>query len=340
VSETINETIPFVKPKNSSFPHCFSKSLIYYIKNKYNFFKKYKKSKSDYYYYSIFSYYRKLVKITIKVDRFDWLKIIDNNFRTQPKHFWKYICKFKRNDQSVIQIEIGNKISTEPQRIADVSADHFPSNFNSSSSVHAPNNSECVSSDFLNIPHISDSDVQRAISRLSSTKCVGPDEIPNFIIKGCSEIFTPFLCHIFNLSLFTGKFPSLWKKAAVVPIFKKGNRVLVGNYRPMSILNNFSKFFESIIHDHLSFYFKFTLHSNQHGFVKSKSTVTNFVLKLFYRLYVHRDSLTLFILILSRPSIKFLVLFYWTSSTISDFLHFTLIGSRVTYQINLPSFVI
>jgi hypothetical protein len=32
VSETINETIPFVKPKNSAFPHWFSKSLIYYIK--------------------------------------------------------------------------------------------------------------------------------------------------------------------------------------------------------------------------------------------------------------------------------------------------------------------
>jgi hypothetical protein len=85
------------------------------------------------------------------------------------------------------------------------------------------------------------------------------------------------LCHIFNLSLLTGKFLSLWKKADDVPIFKKGNKVLVGNYRPISILNNFSKIFESIIHDHLLFYFKFKQHSNQHGFVKSKSTVPNLV---------------------------------------------------------------
>jgi hypothetical protein len=34
VSEAINEIIPFVKPKNSSFPHWFLKSLIYYIKKK------------------------------------------------------------------------------------------------------------------------------------------------------------------------------------------------------------------------------------------------------------------------------------------------------------------
>jgi hypothetical protein len=156
---------------------------------------------------------------------------------------------------------------TESQLIADVSADHFFSIFNWSSSVHAPNNSDCVSSDFLNTPRISDSDVERAISRLRSMKCVGPDEIPNFIMKGCSEILTPLLRHIFNLSLLTGKFPSLWEKTAVVPVFKNGNRVLVGNYRPISIFNNFSKIFERIIHYHLSFHFKFKLHRNHHGFV-------------------------------------------------------------------------
>jgi hypothetical protein len=49
------------------------------------------------------------------------------------------------------------------------------------------------------------------------------DEIPNFIIKGCADIFIPLLRHIFNLSLSTGKFPSLWKHATVVPVFKKRN---------------------------------------------------------------------------------------------------------------------
>jgi hypothetical protein len=113
----------------------------------------------------------------------DWLKTIDNNFRTQPKHIWIYISKFKRNDKSVTQIETGNKIITEPQLIADASADQFSSIFKSSSSAHVPKNSDCISSDFLNIPSISDSDVERAISRLRSMKCVGPNEIPNFIVK-------------------------------------------------------------------------------------------------------------------------------------------------------------
>jgi hypothetical protein len=62
-----------------------------------------------------------------------------------------------------------------------------------------------------------------------------------------------------------------------VPIFKRGNSTLVTNYRPITILNNFSNNFESIIHDELSFHFKFKLHPSQHGFIKSKSTATNLV---------------------------------------------------------------
>jgi hypothetical protein len=35
------------------------------------------------------------------------------------------------------------------------------------------------------VPSISDSDVKQAILRLSPSKCVGPDDIPSFIINGC-----------------------------------------------------------------------------------------------------------------------------------------------------------
>jgi hypothetical protein len=72
-----------------------------------------------------------------------------------------------------------------------------------------------------------------------------------------------------------GKFLSLRKQAAVVTIFKKGKSTLVVNYRAILILNNYYKIFERIIHDRLSFSFKTKLHPNQHGIVKSKSTVAN-----------------------------------------------------------------
>jgi hypothetical protein len=90
---------------------------------------------------------------------------------------------------------------------------------------------------------VSAAEVSKAIKRLRPSKCVGLDGIPSIQFKDCSDVFTPLLTYIFNLSLTSVTFPSLWKQTAVVPVFKKGNSTTVSNYRPISILNNFSKTF-------------------------------------------------------------------------------------------------
>jgi hypothetical protein len=125
----------------------------------------------------------------------------------------------------------------------------------------------------VNTPRSSDSDVKRAISRLCSTKPIGPHEIPNFIIKGCCEIFIPFLRYIFNLTLSTGRFLLLWKHTAVIPVFKQSSTALVVNYRRISILNKCSEALYPITF----FNFKSKLLRNQQGFLKSKSTATNLI---------------------------------------------------------------
>jgi hypothetical protein len=53
--------------------------------------------------------------------------------------------------------------------------------------------------------------------------------------------------------------------------------LVVSNYRPISILNTFSKLFEFVVHDHVSHYLKSKLNPCQHGFTKYKSTITNLV---------------------------------------------------------------
>jgi hypothetical protein len=106
----------------------------------------------------MFSYYRKLVKTTIKADRLASLTYIDENLKTQPKHF----RKFKKNDQAVTQLELGTKIITETQSIAEAFADHFPSVFDSSCRPKAPYYFQHTCSDILNVPYIYDSDVKRA----------------------------------------------------------------------------------------------------------------------------------------------------------------------------------
>jgi hypothetical protein len=102
----------------------------------------------------MFSYYRKLVETNIKAERLAWLTYIDENLKTQPKHFWKYISKFKKNDQAVTQLELGTKIITEPQSMAEAFADHFSSVFYSSCRPKAPYYCDHTCSDLSHVPYI------------------------------------------------------------------------------------------------------------------------------------------------------------------------------------------
>ena len=81
---------------------------------------------------------------------------------------------------------------------------------------------------------------------------------------------------MFNLSFEVGIFPSNWKKATVIPLFKSGDRDNVGNYRPISLLPLPGKLIEKIVHHKLSTFLetKDILSEKQSGFRKGFSTVS------------------------------------------------------------------
>jgi hypothetical protein len=119
-----------------------------------------------------------------------------------------------------IQLEVDGTLLAEPYKVADAFAKHFQSVYNTPCTGVFPSPSQF--SECLSLAPISELDICKALRRLRPSKSVGLDDIPSFVIKGCSEIFLPVLKHIFNLSLTQNYFPTVWKQAAVVPIFKKG----------------------------------------------------------------------------------------------------------------------
>jgi len=102
----------------------------------------------------------------------------------------------------------------------------------------------------------------------------GVDDIdPTIALKSLPNIILP-LTEIINCSFKTGLFPQALKIAKVVPIFKKGPKDEASNYRPISVLPFFSKFFEKTMHVRLNNYItKFDiLFTSQHGFQSGHST--------------------------------------------------------------------
>ena len=76
------------------------------------------------------------------------------------------------------------------------------------------------------------------------------------MLKICGDSLCGLLRSIFQSCFENGKFPSEWKKANVVPTYKKNDKQLVKNYRPISLFPICGKIFKRLIYNKLFHFFQ------------------------------------------------------------------------------------
>ena len=81
-------------------------------------------------------------------------------------------------------------------------------------------------------------------------------EIPNKILKARSDIISPHMSQIFNISLTTKCYPDSLKFAEVAPVYKGGDKDNLDNYRPISVLPTVARVFEKLIYKQMIKYFE------------------------------------------------------------------------------------
>jgi hypothetical protein len=79
----------------------------------------------------------------------------------------------------------------------------------------------------------------------------GYDEISSRILQVCTPYVLSPLAYIFNKILSTGIFPDRLIFSEVKPLYTKGDKTEVSNYRPISLLTSFSKITEKITYERL-----------------------------------------------------------------------------------------
>ena len=96
------------------------------------------------------------------------------------------------------------------------------------------------------------------------------------VLKLGSNSFSVIIRDLLNLCIRQATFPDTFKIARVTPVYKKGCKEDVSNYRPISILNNLSRIFESFIQSRItSFLERYNLFSpDQYGFRRGMGTET------------------------------------------------------------------
>ena len=122
---------------------------------------------------------------------------------------------------------------------------------------------------------IYDSDIARELNKLNSKKASGPDICSPKLLKLCGPSIIKPLLTLFNKSIADACYPSEWKLAKIIAIYKKKSRFIPENYRPISLLNCIGKIFERLIFNQMIIFIDKhkIIYLRQFGFRKGYSTI-------------------------------------------------------------------
>ena len=127
---------------------------------------------------------------------------------------------------------------------------------------------------------ISINGILKLLYKLKPGKAAGPDKIRPLILKELRVELAPIIKVIFERSLETGKLPTDWCKANVTPIYKKGDKSLASNYRPISLTCILCKVLEHILASNIVRHLigQGLMYDLKHGFREKRSCETQLIM--------------------------------------------------------------
>lgn len=193
-----------------------------------------------------------------------------NRSKTLWNIFNSVTNKTKKSDNIKLKTENGDIIK-HPKDVADLFSDQF-SLLNDGVDRVLPRYSQNHPSLFLR--PVDEIEVFRIVMSFPNKFSSGLDEVPVFILKRAAEFVGGPLADVINACFVEGVFPPTLKRAKLVPVYKKGDRLGAGNYRPIALLPSVSKVFERAINNRLSDHLdrNHIITEQQYGFRAGKST--------------------------------------------------------------------
>ena len=273
--KSIPNKIVTIKPSDHPWITCHIKNM---IRKRKRTFRQFKKTNINHYWLKYKTIRNNVVKEIrqSKQQYFDKLDQLLSSENIDSKLFWKtskQLLNLNKSSGSIPTLKLNSNIAENDKQKAEL-LNHY---FTSQTMVDDANKE---------LPHIDPSnhtldsiviscqDVKDVLLHLNVTKASGPDLIsPRLLREGADILALPYSV-IFNRSLDQGYFPSSWKEANVTPIYKKDDKSLPSNYRPISLLSQSAKVMERCVHKYLYNYVisNHILTPLQSGFVHGDST--------------------------------------------------------------------
>jgi Reverse transcriptase (RNA-dependent DNA polymerase) len=188
-----------------------------------------------------------------------------------PKKFWNCVNEILgKHRASQIEIIVDDQVINSKSKLAEMFADFFVGKVRKLSSdpvqkivIPKPEKPLCFSQ----------SEIMNVVKSFASKKCLGPDGVPQNVLKDVTTSVTLGLVTIFDGFAANG-LPDSLKEARVIPLHKKGSTKDINNYRPISNLSPFSKLYERCLLKRLESELPHADGLHQHGFKQLHSTET------------------------------------------------------------------
>ena len=257
----INKHIPSITVKDTKHPPWYDKETFVLAKKKGRLRKKYKENKTQ-------ENYNNYAKCRKELDKLIQLKMranfeVDDDPALIPKKLWGHLKSTSGTSSIPETVNYGSRFRNKTQDKAELFNNFFADQFSDDSQYDIDID---YTDDIRNNINFDYKEIRKMLKNVNVNKACGPDGISGKILKNCSISLAYPLSLIYRLSYNSGIVPQEWKLANVVPVFKKGSKSLVDNYRPISLTCLVMKIFEKIIRNELMARVSDKLYENQHGF--------------------------------------------------------------------------
>ena len=170
-----------------------------------------------------------------------------SDVKANPRDFYRYINSQKKDNQGVplLKRRGGTGITASEIEQAEEFNGQFTDVFNKSNHIEVPFLSR--SAPFMDDIVVSNEGVTKLLKGLNPSKALGPDELHPRVLKELAAELGLVFAHLFQKSLDTSEIPKEWSLANICPPYKKGDRALACNYRPISLTCVPCKLLEHIV---------------------------------------------------------------------------------------------
>ena len=199
--------------------------------------------------------------------------LILNFAHSHNNKIFQYISGIRGQANFPTQMFHNSSLASNNQEKAQLFNKYFYSVFSTDNDTPDTVPPTYTSANILQDIEVNEMEVLIILNSLDINKATGIDNISPKVLIYCALPLLKPICHLFTASLTTSSIPTQWRTHCITPVHKSGDKSLVRNYRPISLLCILSKVLEKLVYNKIMYHLENSFTKHQYGFLPGRSAL-------------------------------------------------------------------